>query len=392
MSEKILIIEDNEQDQKIIRRYFLKAGFTDLHFVDNGEEGIMLAESLQPTVVVTDTRLPGIDGFEVCRQIKQGEKMGMPVIIMTGQIDAVDALQAKDAGAAEYCVKTADCGELIAAVKKVCQLPSKELETKWDIEKTNMAIKALYKELEKKNEELRELDRLKSKFVSTVSHELKTPLTIIKTALSQMLDGLYGNLKEEQRKKLTMALNSANSLRRIIDNLLDIAKLEAKKVELQIATFNFVQLAKEIKDSLEGLAQEKGISMSIRSSRPKIEIEADRDRIAQVLINLLGNAIKFTKEGSIEITIEDRLEFIECSVSDTGRGIAAEDLPKVFERFQQFGKSFAPGYEGTGLGLSICKEIIELHQGHIEVFSELNKGTTFCFTLPRHQQQGRSEG
>jgi signal transduction histidine kinase len=251
----------------------------------------------------------------------------------------------------------------------------------WE-DKANQAIKILSHELERKNEELNELDRLKSKFVATVSHELRTPLTIIDGAVSQVVSEIYGKVNEEQRKKLTMALRASERLRGMIDELLDFAKLEARKVTLQKERVDLVEIAREIHASFYPLLHEKGVELVTQCSHPVIVLSADRNRVIQIFMNLLGNAKKFTSTGKIEVRVNDFNDRVECSVSDTGRGIAAADLPKVFGRFQQFGEGAHTS--GTGLGLSITKEIVELHGGTITVESEAGKGTTFKFVLPKH--------
>jgi signal transduction histidine kinase len=400
---KILVIDDNEQDQKIIHRYLQKAGYQKIVIADSGEKGVHSALVESPDIILIDTLLPGIDGFETCHQIKQINKCSAQVVMMTGRMDAVDADKARLMGADDYCVKTSDCAAVLEAVHHVCQgfgsqesplaetrpiapvdeSNNEQIYSEWGLEKTNQAIKALYRELEKKNEELKELDNLKSEFVSTVSHELRTPLTIIKGAIGQVLDGIYGDIKPEQRDKLAMALKGTNLLQRIIDDLLDIAKLEAKKVRLNKNLFDMNDMVLEVQNSFLALAAKKGLSIRTSFSKTQIAIWADRDRIIQVLTNLVSNAIKFTEQGCIDIRIDDFGDHVLCSVKDTGRGIAEDDLPKVFDRFQQFGKSYAPGQEGTGLGLSIAKYLVELHKGTISVNSELGVGSSFFFTLPR---------
>jgi len=393
----VLIIEDNEQDQKILTRYLSKSGVKEITVAENGEDGVVKAAGASFDLILVDTMLPGMDGFATCRSIKeQGGRA--QVIMMTGRVDAVDADKARQMGADDYCVKTSDCAELLSALERLCpgsanerkladspagKEGEEEIYSEWGLEKTNQAIKALYRELEKKNEELTELDKLKSEFVSTVSHELRTPLTVIKLSISQILDGVYGDLNPEQKEKLSMAIRGTDLLRRIINDLLDIAKLESKKVSLKMNDFNLTDLAKDVYHSFAQLAKEKGLGLRLECSGEEIMVNADRDRIMQVFTNLLGNAFKFTEKGSIQINIEDKGEAVECSVADTGRGIAADDCPKAFDRFQQFGKSFEPGQEGTGLGLSICQGIVELHQGTIYLTSTLGEGTTIVFTLPK---------
>ena len=144
-----------------------------------------------------------------------------------------------------------------------------------------------------------------------------------------------------------------------------------------------VNLAREVALSFSSLAKGKDLEIKVLSSNDTIRIAVDRDRMVQVFTNLVNNAVKFTEKGRIEISVHDYADRVECRVSDTGRGISQEDLPRIFDRFQQFGKSFGPGQEGTGLGLSICKHIIDLHNGAISVDSHLGKGSTFTFILPR---------
>jgi len=393
----VLIIDDNEQDQKIMTRYLSKTGVQEISVAENGEDGVQKASEVAFDLILVDTMLPGMDGFAACRNIKE-QSAKAHVIMMTGRVDAVDADKARQMGADDYCVKTSDCAELLNAMERLHLRPDvgqksadlsaemktdEEIYSEWGLDKTNQAIKALYRELEKKNEELTELDRLKSEFVSMVSHELRTPLTIIKLSITQILDGVYGDLNAEQKEKLAMAVRGTDLLRRIINDLLDIAKLESKKVNLKKGDLNLTGLAKDVYHSFSELAKEKGLGLRLECSGEEIIVNADRDRIMQVFTNLLGNAFKFTEKGSIKIVVEDKGEEVQCRVADTGRGIAADDCPKAFDRFQQFGKSFEPGQEGTGLGLSICKGIVELHQGTIYLTSEEGKGTTIVFTLPK---------
>jgi len=261
----------------------------------------------------------------------------------------------------------------------------KELEDKeWASRKTNEGIKILYKELEKKNEELKKLDELKSDFISNVSHELRTPLTTIREVVSQVLDGLLGETTVDQREFLSMCLEDIDRLRRIIDNLLDISKIEAGKVKLKRELVNIADLARKVCSTFTPRAKAKGLEIKAVSSGEDIEIYVDRDKVIQVFNNLVGNALKFTQEGYIEISVKDFDNRVECCISDTGKGMAQEDVPRVFDKFQQFGRQAGPGEKGTGLGLSIAKGIVELHKGDIWIESRLNEETKFKFTLPKY--------
>ena len=264
----------------------------------------------------------------------------------------------------------------------------KELEIqKWGLTKTNEAIKVLYKELEKKNKELKKLDDLKSEFINTVSHELRTPLTTIREVVSQVLEGILGPTTTEQKDFLTICLEDVDRLKRIIDNLLDISKLEAGGFKLNRKEVNMVELAKGVIAIFSPKAA--SMSLEIRGNFPseKVIAYADNDSIIQVFTNVVGNAFKFCDKGYIEISVIDKPEYVECCVYDTGRGISEDDLSKVFGKFQQFNRLDGPGEKGTGLGLSISKSIVELHNGKIWVESELNAWTKFTFTLPKYNQE-----
>ncbi len=241
----------------------------------------------------------------------------------------------------------------------------------------------LYDELLQKNEELRKLDELKTNFVSTVSHELRTPLTIIKEGVSQILDGILGPVVEKQQRSLTMVNRSCDRLMAIINDLLDISKLEAKKVRLNKEDIDVVGLLNDVALSFELRVAEKGLALKLECPKGPIKIEIDPGRMTQVFTNFIGNSLKFTQTGSIAVGFVEELDTINFWVRDTGCGISEEDMKKVFDRFEQFGRQAGAGARGTGLGLSICKEIIHLHGGEVWMESKLGQGTTINFSLPK---------
>jgi len=230
----------------------------------------------------------------------------------------------------------------------------------------------------------KEIDRLKTEFISTVSHELRTPLTTIRESVSQVLDGILGETTPQQREFLSICLEDIDRLTRIINDLLDISKIEAKKFAIKREIVDIAGLVKAVNLSFIPRAKEKGLEIRTSFSKEPIEVYADKDKIIQVLTNLVGNSLKFTEKGYIEISIIDKQDTVECSVFDTGSGINEKDLPKVFSKFQQFGRTEGPGERGTGLGLAIAKGIVELHQGKIWVESKLNAWTKFIFILPKY--------
>ena len=239
------------------------------------------------------------------------------------------------------------------------------------------------KEMEKANNELRKLDELKSDFVASVSHELRTPLTVTREAISQVLDGVYGDINDEQKRFLSMSIEGIDRLARLIGNLLDISKIEARKIKLNRELTDIVSLARQVSANFAHAFRSKGLETIYDLPEDKIELYLDKDRIIQVFVNLLSNSLKFTPAGRIEISVVDGAGAVECAVSDTGIGISDDDLPRVFNKFDQFGREFESAQKGTGLGLAISKGIVELHRGEIRVESRLGRGTKVSFSLPK---------
>lgn len=278
--------------------------------------------------------------------------------------------------------------ERIAAIEGELKKSKEELEIQtWGLDKTNETIKFLYRELAQKNKELQKLDKLKTDFINIASHELRTPLTTIKEVLSQILDGLHGQVTPGQKKFLTICFGGVDRLKHLVDDLLDISKIEAGKLELKKEWVDLVSLVKEIGVLFHLKAESAGLELRESFLNPKAMAYIDKDNIIRVFTNLIGNALKFTDKGYIEISVIDRPDFVECSVADTGRGISEEDSFRVFGKFEQFGDHQGAKEKGTGLGLNICKKIIELHHGEIWMESVLNQGTKFTFTLPKNTEK-----
>jgi PAS domain S-box-containing protein len=234
---------------------------------------------------------------------------------------------------------------------------------------------------------LKELDKMKSDFVSNVSHELRTPLTSIKGSVDNMLDGLTGSLDEKQVRYLARIKSNADRLSRLINDLLDLSKIEAGRIDVRPTTLPMKALAEEIAEHLKPLAAEKFIRIEVAAPDPGITVWADRDKVIQVLMNLIGNAFKFTPHnGKVTVAVaKHENEWVQISVADTGPGILPEESGKIFAKFYQIADADKDKPKGSGLGLAISKALIEMHGGRIWVESEMGKGSTFSFTLPAQQ-------
>ena len=256
------------------------------------------------------------------------------------------------------------------------------------------ALKQAYDQLEVKvaertvelavaKERAEESDRLKSAFLASMSHELRTPLNSIIGFTGIILQRLVGPLNDEQYKQLTMVRDSAHHLLSLINDVLDLSKIEAGQLNVASEAFDMPVAIEKAVSTVSPMARKKGLEISVHIAPGIGAIMSDRRRVEQILLNLLNNAIKFTQEGQVILTCEAGADWITTSVKDTGIGISPEDRDKLFKAFQQIETGLSRRFEGTGLGLSICKRLVELLGGEINAHSEgPGKGATFTFTLP----------
>lgn len=250
--------------------------------------------------------------------------------------------------------------------------------------------------IEKQKEQLQELDELKSRFFTNISHEFRTPLTLTLGQIESVINYLSDlNLK----KKLEMGYQNAKKLLRLINQLLEISKIESGKHQLKISGKNIVSFVRHILYNFESIADHKGISLEFTSEKENIILYFDSEKMDKVFTNLIGNSIKFTPEGgkisihirlSKELSIEEK-DVVEIFVNDTGIGISEERLPYIFDRFYQADRADRTEIEGTGIGLTVAKELIELHNGKIDVTSQPGKGTSFKVTLLLEKDHFRKE-
>ena len=251
------------------------------------------------------------------------------------------------------------------------------------MEERTADLAALTVKLKASNARLMELDQLKSDFVSDVAHELRTPLTAIKGYVDYLLDGAAGEVPVEQRGFLQRVHGNAERLTRLINDLLDLARIETGRVDFRPTRLSLPEIVEEVIDLLRGLAAERGIDLDGAVSEADLVVAADRDKLHQILLNLAHNAVKFTPAGGrVRVrALRESDKTVVIAVEDTGEGIAPEDIGRVFDRFQRMGDPDAT-VKGSGLGLTITKKLIELHGGTIRVTSEVGRGSAFMVTLP----------
>jgi signal transduction histidine kinase len=259
-----------------------------------------------------------------------------------------------------------------------------ELEEKREeLERLNRELADSNGELEKANAKLRELAELKEEFLAVTTHDLRSPLTVISGVISFFSSGRLGELTPEQQNMVSMMERNTQNLIELVNDLLDSAKIESGTLQIDLAPTELPALVGEICEAMGTVAGEKGVTVDCRFPDDTPKVVADRAKLRRVIVNLVSNALKFTpKGGRVEIIGTREGDRVRVSVTDTGVGIAADDLPTLFDKYEQ-GRSRAPRSEkGTGLGLYITRQLVELHGGEINAESQLGKGSTFSFTIP----------
>lgn len=372
--ERILVVDDEEAIQEMVSKIINLIGH-EVVTAGNGREALEILKSQPISIMLTDIKMPEIDGFELMK-LARDQFPGTPIICMTAHGGSYTYTDVVAVGAADYIAKPFTIDEMRAKLNRVIR--EKDLITDLTHKST---------ELERANQELKRLDQLKSTFISSVSHELRTPLTVIKEFISLMLEGHVGPITDDQKEYLGIANKNIIRLTNLIETLLDFSRIESGKgLKLR---FEPTRLTEVIEDAVMTFSQqleERRVALENRLDPDTPLAMIDRNRLVEVFINLIGNGIKFTPPGG-KITIDSRgltekRDYLKIVVTDTGVGISPEDLPKVFDRFYQGGRTQTGIVTGTGLGLAISKEIIEAHKGYILAEGKPEGGASFIFTVP----------
>jgi signal transduction histidine kinase len=361
----ILIVDDTSANLKTLTAILSERGYQ-VRPCRNGEIALNAVQKKQPDLILLDIRMPGIDGYEVCHRLKEDQNTrDTPVIFISALDEAMDKVKAFELGGVDYITKPFQPEEVLARIKT--HLSLRQMQARLEHQNT---------QLQQANAKLKELDRLKSQFLANMSHELRTPLNSIIGFTGIMLQGIAGELNDEQKKQLNMVYKSGKHLLGLINDILDISKIEAGKIEIIPSQFEVRELIRTVENIVSPMIEKKGLTFQVAISEDvPPTIYSDKNRIKQVLVNLLSNATKFTESGKISLTVnadfemrpaelrgeEKESEFhipqsaIQFSVADTGVGIKPEHLPDVFDEFRQIEGPLKGKTAGIGLGLAISK-------------------------------------
>lgn len=368
---KILIIDDEKMIRERLKNN-LELDDYEVALAEDGPHGLECFSEFKPDVILLDIRLPGINGIELYKTNKDLFK-DTEVIFITGHGGVETAIDALKYGAFGYLQKPLDYDELIIEIQRA--LEKKHLKLKLD---------SYVQDLEHAKEAAEAGSRIKSEFLAKMSHEIRTPMNGVIGFLT-LLDATP--LSEIQKEYIKDAQFSADALMTLINDILDFSKIEAGKMDLEMIPFNPRALIENVVINFSPMAYNKNLNLSAMIKPPFPEsLMGDPGRMRQILMNLINNAIKFTEKGEINLIAEVRNETedlteIYIEVSDTGIGIAADDLNKLFQLFSQVDSSTTRKYGGTGLGLAISQKLVEAFGGKINIKSELGKGSTFSFTI-----------
>jgi signal transduction histidine kinase len=379
MENKILVVDDQKEIRDFLFTVLTNIGKFHVELAESGEDALQRIRKEEFELVLTDLKMSNINGLQLVSEIAKS-KPEILTVLMTAHGSIDSALEAMKLGASDYLIKPLNIEELLIRLRKV-------LEEKQRF----VRLRDFAAQLEKANQELRRIDDIKSEFISVASHELRTPLAAIKNAILLILKGKTGEVNETQVKFLSMAERNISRLTNILNDLLNLSRIESGRTQFNFENIELKETVEFVASSLRAQADVKKIQLEVEAPEQLPSVYGDREKIEQILTNLIGNAIKFTlEEGKILITIKPppRSEYgghgdmLSVSVKDTGIGIPKEHLDAVFEKFYQVEGSLHRSVGGTGLGLAITKGLIEAHQGKIWVESEVGKGSTFTFTLP----------
>ena len=369
----ILAVDDIPDNLFIIESILGDVDDYHIDCVDDGHSALNYVATTPPDLILLDVMMPGLDGYEVTRQIRQDKRLSyIPILLVTAH-DQSSLSEGLDSGADDFIRKPFDIDELMARVRSLIRL-------KRSIDEQTAMI------------------RQRDDFVARLTHDLRTPLVAANRMLHLSLQGVFGSPPEEMSKAIKSVIDNNENLLQMTNTLLQVYRHEAGQKKLVRSPLSLYALAKEVVQELKPLADEKEIALEMEAkpaeAKPVEDLEGeyktsgDRIELRRLLTNLLGNAIKFTDTGSVSVRLSVNSdtceaipspEAIEIAVADTGTGIEKEAQDKIFEWFYQGEHMRA----GSGLGLHLSKRIAEMHQGTLTLESEVGRGSTFTLSLPR---------
>ncbi len=380
----ILIVDDNPDNVRLLEAMLGSRGYTTTA-AGSGAEALARVAAAPPALVLLDVMMPGLDGYEVARRIKSDPTLPfIPIILITAKQDMRDKVYGLEQGADDFLSKPVHRAELLARVQALLRLK----QAHDDLQRQHQELRAMTDRLQASEQQHEEL-------LQMITHDLRSPLTALLGALELLNDGTLGPLTDRQRQFIRLGLQNSKSMGRMISDLLDIYRMEAGHIELDLEPLDMAVVAGPVSQQMEGAVLERGLALINAVPEGLPAVLADRNRLQHVLLNLITNAIKYTQQGTITlsatvgaplpagITMAD--PYLTVHLTDTGPGVPLDARDQVFEKFYRV----PPGQDqlrprpiGTGLGLAFCKQTIAAHGGEIWVEAgDEGIGSRFSFTL-----------
>jgi two-component system sensor histidine kinase/response regulator len=365
--DRILAVDDTPDNLILVQTILESEGF-EMDLVADGVSALQQITESPPDLILLDVMMPGIDGYEVTRRIRSNTELPyIPILLITAFTES-SVVEGLDAGADDFIRKPFDTDELLARVRSLLRL------------KHSL-------------DEQQKMARQREDFVSRMTHDLRTPLVASDRMLNLFQQEIFCKISPEMKQAIAVMIRSNHNLTQMVNNLLEVYRIEAGKKTLNSEICNLPEMLTEVVEELNPIANDKGLTLKVDTSGlEKIGenagiVTGDRLELRRVFSNLIGNAIKFTDIGGIETRIFESApgnekNLVTIEIEDTGYGIAAEDQATIFERFRQGRNKRA----GSGLGLHLSRLIVEAHGGAIEVFSEVGKGSVFTLRLPKQSR------
>ncbi len=350
----ILVVDDVADNLILVQAALEQEGYR-LRLTTSGAAALHYVEEEAPDLIVLDVRMPGMDGFEVTRRLRQNRRLPyIPILLITAH-DKPSVVKGLDSGADDFIRKPVKLDELQARARSLLRLKQS-------------------------------IDQ-RQNFVHCLTHDLRTPLVAANRMLDLAQQAAFGPVTPELEQALGTVISSNHNLLNLLNNLLEVYSHEVGEKVFSFIRFDLVALTATVIQELSPLAQAKGLSLSQAAASPAVVVVGDRLELRRVLVNLIGNAIKFTEAGWVQVHLQADPQQVQLKVQDTGLGMTPATQALIFERFRQGDRKRA----GQGLGLYLCRQIVEAHGGTLRVASQLGQGSTFTVTLPQAASGSESQ-